>query len=471
MTKGRKRAGVAGAAAAVVLAAGLLARGRAPQGRPDVLLLTIDTLRADRLGCYGAATGSSPRIDALAASGVVFDNAACPMPLTRPSHFSMMTGLYPRQHGVLNNQGTLPDPVPTVAEAFAEAGYRTAAFVGVRLLAADSGAGQGFEVLEAPPGASWTADEVGRRAVDWVLDAPAAREPFFLWVHLFDPHMPYAPPAAFAPPATPDGADLPEVSWRRLVELAGRDDGRLSRQTLDRALSLYDGEVAFTDHWVGRVLDAVDGRRGRRAAVAFTADHGECFDHGIYFEHADCLYDGALKVPLILRGAEPERAGERRTRQVENLDLAATLLEMAGLAPSAAFTRPSLLAADGGAGGRAFFQHPLYAEHSAQNRVRRQEQIRSVAGEATRPLRPGQDELGVRTERWKYIRSGAKEELYDLRADPAERANRAAEEAAVRERMKEALAAWTRTHPLNVAAEGPINERLKETLRSLGYLQ
>jgi arylsulfatase A-like enzyme len=382
----------------------------------------------------------------------------------------MMTGLYPRQHGVLNNQGALPDAVPTVAEAFKEAGYRTAAFVGVRLLAADSGAGQGFEVLEAPPGASWTADEVGRRAVDWVTTAPAAREPFFLWVHLFDPHMPYAPPAEFTPETTADLAtDLPEVSWRRLVDLAGRAEGRLSRQTLERALSLYDGEVAFTDHWVGRVLDAVDGRRGRRTAVAFTADHGECFDHGIFFEHSDCLYDGAVKVPLILRGARREDGGERRTRQVENLDLAGTLLDMAGLPRPAPFTRPSLLGGDAGT-GRAFFQHPLYAEHSAQNRVRRQEQILSVGGDPTRPLRPGQDELGVRTERWKYIRSGDGVELYDLGTDPLERANRAGDEPAVRAQLEAAVAAWARAHPLNVA-EGPINERLKETLRSLGYLQ
>jgi arylsulfatase A-like enzyme len=462
---GSKRAWLA---AAAVLAAALVGLGRAPRGRPDVLLLTIDTLRADRLGCYGAASGSSPRLDALAASGVVFDDAACPMPLTRPSHFSMMTGLYPRQHGVVNNQGTLPEPVPTVAEAFADAGYRTAAFVGVRLLAADSGAGQGFARLEAPPGASWTADEVAGRAIGW-LASTEAREPFFLWVHLFDPHMPYAPPAPFTP-ATGD-ADLPEVSWRRLVELAGRTGGHLPRQTLDRALSLYDGEIAFTDHWVGRLLDALDARSGRpRAAVAFTADHGECFDHGIYFEHSDCLYDGALKVPLVLRHAR-ERPGQRRAGQVENLDLAGTLLDMAGLPRPPAFTRPSLLGQDARGSGRAFFQHPLYAEHSAQNRVRRQEQILSVAGEATRPLRPGEDELGVRTAGWKYIRSGGAEELYDLAADPGERRNLAAERADVRERMRGELLAWTRAHPLAVTEEGPINERLRETLRSLGYLQ
>ena len=460
--------------AALAVAAGYALLRPRGDARGDVVLVTIDTLRADRLGCYGAARGASPRIDALAAQGVVFDNAACPMPLTRPSHFSMMTGLYPRQHGVVNNQGVLGEPALAVAEVFAAAGYRTAAFVGVRLLAGESGAGQGFEVLEAPPGASWTADEVAGRAVRWVGEAPAAREPFFLWVHLFDPHMPYAPPPDFLPRGA-DGRPAPdplgEVSWRGLAALAGSSGGALSRETLGRALALYDGEIAFTDQWVGRLLDAVDSRKDRPpAAVAFTADHGECFDHGIYFEHSDCLYDGALKVPLILRPRVADRPGRREARQVENLDLAATLLDLGGVRRPATFTRPSLLAEGAPRQGRAFFQHPLYAEHSAQNRLRRQEQIRSVAGEAVRPLRPGQDELGVRTERWKYIRSAAAEELYDLGADPGERRNLAGERGDVREEMRAALAAWTRAHPLNMA-HAPLNEELKETLRSLGYLQ
>jgi arylsulfatase A-like enzyme len=448
-----------------------------PRGdtRGDVLLVTIDTLRADRLGCYGAAPGTSPHIDGLASQGVVFDNAACPMPLTRPSHFSMMTGLYPREHGVVNNQGVLGQPVLTVAEVFAAAGYRTAAFVGVRLLAGESGAGQGFEVMEAPPGASWTADEVAGRAIRWVREAPAAREPFFLWVHLFDPHMPYAPPPDFVPRAgggeRPPAETLAEVSWRGLSALASRAGGELSRETLERALALYDGEVAFTDQWVGRLLEAVDGRKDRPpAAVAFTADHGECFDHGIYFEHSDCLYDGALKVPLIVRPRAADRPGRRIARQVENLDLAATLLDLGGVRRPATFARASLLAEAAPPEGRAFFQHPLYAEQSAQNRLRRQEQIRAVAGEPVRPLRPGQDELGVRTETWKYIRSAGAEELYDLRADPGERRNLAAERGDVRDGMRSALAAWTRAHPLNMA-HAPLNEELKETLRSLGYLQ
>jgi arylsulfatase A-like enzyme len=459
-----------GAVLAVGAGVALLRPRRA--ARPDVVLVTIDTLRADRLGCYGASGGASPRIDALARSGVVFDNAACPMPLTRPSHFSMMTGLYPRQHGVVNNQGVLADPVLTVAEVFAAAGYRTAAFVGVRLLAAESGAGQGFGRLDAPPGAYWTADEVAKRAIPWVGEASASIQPFFLWVHLYDPHMPYAPPPEFrrGAAAAAEADALPEVSWKVLTELAGRAGGALSRPTLERALALYDGEVAFTDHWVGRLLDALDGRAERKAAVVFTADHGECFDHGIYFEHADCLYDGALRVPLIVRPVPPEGRGRRVARQVENLDLAPTLLALAGVPRPAGLPRASLFSAEEGGDARAYFQHPLYAEQSAQNRLRRQDQIRSVAGEPVRPLRPGQDELGVRTSAWKYIRAGDAEELYDLRADPAESRNVAAEHGDVREELRAAVAAWTRAHPLNVA-QAPLNEELKRTLRSLGYLQ
>src|SRR6185503_13110501 len=110
-----------------------------------------------------------------------------------------------------------------------------------------------------------------------------------------------------------------EVSWAGLVSLARASDGQLSRAVLDRARALYDGEIAYTDHWFGRLLDALDARPGRaRAAVVFTADHGECFDHGVFFEHSDCLYDGAVRVPLIVRPPTGGRAGERVDAQVDN---------------------------------------------------------------------------------------------------------------------------------------------------------
>jgi arylsulfatase A-like enzyme len=251
--------------------------------------------------------------------------------------------------------------------------------------------------------------------------------------------------------------------------MAGAAGGHVSRAVLDRARALYDGEIAFADHWVGRLLDALDGRRGRpRAAVAFTADHGECFDHGLYFEHSNCLYDGALRVPLVLRESRAGRAGERMAAQVESRALAPTLLALAGLAARAEIPGASLLV-PGRAEGAAFFEHPLYDGASALNRSRRQQEVRYVAGEATRPVRDGRDR-GVRTGRWKYIQSAAGEELYDLQADPAESRDVAAAAPAARDRLRAALAAWARTQPREVPA-APVSDELRETLRSLGYLQ
>jgi arylsulfatase A-like enzyme len=457
------------AAALAALAAGW-ALQRRTGARPDVVLITVDTLRADRLGCYGGAGAATPRIDALAASGILFENAACPMPMTRPSHFSMLTGLFPRQHGVVNNQGVLPESAFTVAEAFAQAGYTTSAFVGVKLLSAASGVGQGFAALDAPVGAARTADQVVTRAARWLRAAPEARRPFFLWVHLFDPHMPYAPPAGYAPPPAPGGATLEALSWPALTTLAEASGGHVPPAVLERGRALYDGEIAFADHWVGRLLDALDGRQGRpRAAVAFTADHGECFDHGLYFEHSDCLYDGAVRVPLIVRESRPGRAGQRMPGQVENRALAATLLALAGLPARPEIPGASLLVARA-ANAAAFFEHPVYDEGSIQNRTRRQQQVRYVAGQPTRPVRDALDERGVRTGRWKYLRLAHGEELYDVRADPGETRDQAAAEGAVRDHLRAATEAWARAQPRETPP-APLNDELRETLRSLGYLQ
>jgi choline-sulfatase len=479
---GRSVVPTVAAAGLVALAAWWIHRSAAhPPSRPDVLLLTIDTLRADHLGVYGATRPGTPRIDALARSGLLFENAACPMPLTRPSHFSIMTALYPRQHGVMNNQTALPGDVPTLAEAFGQAGYRTAAFVAVRLLGPDSGAARGFQTFDAPDARSSpaSADQVVGRAVRWLASDPgsnAGDAPRFLWVHLFDPHMPYVPHGP-RPAGSADliEEELPTVSWPRLIALAGRNEGRLPSEALGRARALYAGEVAFTDRWVGALLDAVDGRaRPPRAIVAFTADHGECFDHGIFFEHSECLYDGAVRVPLILRDPDGTRivAGTRVAEQVENLDIGGTLLHLAGVRAPEPFARRSLLPGPGHVPARlAFVQHPLYAQQSAENRLRRQDEVRSLGGEPIRPLRTGAEDYAVRTARWKYIASATEEELYDLSSDPAEARNVAAEQPDVRADLRRAVEGWRRAYPLRLAPSAPLSEEMKQTLRSLGYLQ
>jgi hypothetical protein len=177
--------------------------------RPDVIVVTVDTLRADHVGVY-ADGAETPRIDDLAREGTVFERCAAPMPLTRPAHFSMLTSLYPREHGVLNNAMVLPDEARSLAEILAEHGYRTGGFVGVRLLGPDSGAAQGFERFDQPEESrERRAETVVRRALDW-LDRVGREQPRFLWVHVFDPHMPYAPPEPFFG-GPEDG--LREIGW------------------------------------------------------------------------------------------------------------------------------------------------------------------------------------------------------------------------------------------------------------------
>jgi arylsulfatase A-like enzyme len=442
------------------------------RSRPNVLLITVDTLRADRLGCYGGTAAPTPHVDRLASEGLVFDNAACPMPQTRPSHFSIMTSLYPRQHGVVNNRIALPETLVTMPEVFRAAGYRTGGFVAVKLLGRDSGGAQGFGTFLAPTEqAQWPADRVVPRAVEWI-DAPDGEgRPFFLWLHLFDPHMPYAPPPPFRPPADgPIAEELPIVSWEALRTVAREQGGALSRAVLDRALALYAGEIAYTDRWIGELLSALDERGlTDRTAIAFTADHGECFDHGIYFDHTSCLYDGAVRVPLILRYPGRVPAGERRAVQVENLDIAPTLFALAGVAAPPSFGGRALLGAAGE--GAAFVEHPLLHEGGADYRSLRSEILGSVAGEPLRPTVGDEDLVGVRTPSWKYLRSGDREELYDVRSDPGETRNVAARNPAAVRRLEARLQAWLDAHPLKVADESKISEELRETLRSLGYLQ
>ena len=466
----RPRASLTAAVASVGLALATLRSGGEPS-LPNVLLITVDTLRADALGAYGAAGARTPHSDRLAREGLAFDNAACPMPMTRPSHFSMLTSRYPREHGVVNNHTRLAAAERTLAEILKEAGYRTAAFTGVALLAADSGAAQGFDTFEAPEEASDRAGEVVSKAIRW-LQGQVAQAPFFLWLHLFDPHMPYAPPAPYRDAAgRPPAHALTEFDWSDLLAVARASGGDLPRSVLDYGRALYAGEVAFTDSWIGRLLEVLDARRlTDRTAIVLTADHGECFDHGIFFEHSQCLYEGAVRVPLILRYPPAIRPGRREPRQVSSLDIAPTVLALAALPAPAAFRGHSLLKA-GPADGPVFVQHPLFQEGVQQGRGRRTDTIKSVAGMPMRPVRWQEDQLAVRTPEWKYVASGSRAvELYDLRADPAEAVELSASRPDIARALDRRLREWMAANPLNLAEGSNVNAEMREVLRTLGYV-
>lgn len=442
----------------------------APPGA-SVLLITIDTLRADHVGAYTPDTSRTPRLDELARGGTVFENAVAPMPLTRPSLFSILTSRYPREHGVLNNAISLPESAVTLAEIFRDHGYRTAAFVSVVLLDEESGAAQGFEEFRYPADSRQQLGETTvSEALSWISGLDPG-EPFFLWIHLFDPHLPYAPPPPFGRDLDPQlAASLPEVNWPQFYAVAESNDGDIPQAVFDHALALYRGEVEYTDHCVGRLLDGLEAQ-GRREGtiIAFTADHGEGFENGVYFEHADSLYDGAVRIPLIVTHPPVFRPRSRVSAQVSNLDIAPSLLMATGIEVPRTWSGRPLQEAESFGDRYVMIQHPFYQPSLARYRPKRRSAIRSVAGHPLVDILVEKQRIGIVGTEWKLVRSGGASELY-LRAT-GESADVAGENDEIRRQLEAVLARELEEHPLNLIDTDQINEELLSTLRALGYMQ
>lgn len=431
---------------------------------PDILLITVDTLRADALSIYGNSDSRTPVWQRLAATATVFERAVTPMPLTRPAHFSLFTGLHPRQHGVLNNATNLPDDVETLAEILAQRGYQTAGYVGVRLLGKGSGAEQGFQDYSAPErklqvAAPW----VVSKALAWLSRVDPDR-PIFLWVHLFDPHQPYDPPDEFRH-AADAGMPFRDARWDTLDAVAREHDGDIPRDILDYVLRLYRGEVEHTDQWLGKLIDGfAESRDLSNTLLVATADHGECFENGIYFEHADCLFEGAMHVPLLIDFPD-HRPSSRQGGVVSLLDIMPTILSTVGITPPEGLTGSSLDKPTGEVA--ALIQHPFYERGS---RLRRQRVIRSVAGQPVRPVIVDTDVTGLVDAHWKYIRWGETETLFALKPAPAEGSNVVQTHRAVTEARRASLKQRLAAVGLNLRKPGKINRQLLESLRALGYV-
>ena len=382
-------------------------------GPRPVLLVTIDTLRADRLGCYGDAGARTPVIDRLARQGVVFERAYTPAPITLPAHASILTGLLPPAHGVrANGAFALGPEMPTLAEVFRARGMATAAFVGAFPLARRFGTGRGFDHYDEAFGkAGGVRYEFSERPGSAVVAAALAwlrgqSGPVFLWVHLFEPHAPYEPPPQFA------GADP------------------------------YRGEIAAADAALAPLIAAWDARGG--GVLALLSDHGEAFGEHGEESHSLFVYDTTLRVPLILRGAGLP-AGQRVPVSVGIERVAATLVEAAGL--SAALPGKSLLPA---ARGQRAAAEPLYAESLAPR------------------LDFGWSELrSWREGRYKYVRA-PRPELFDIDSDPGEARNLAGARPSQLAAMEKALALASREDRM---ARARPDAEAAERLRALGYVQ
>jgi arylsulfatase A-like enzyme/Tfp pilus assembly protein PilF len=398
---------------------------------PNVLLITIDTLRADRLGCYGFGLAHTPAIDRLAREGVRCADATTTAPITLPAHSSIMTGLYPPAHGVRDNGNYAlgPDAV-TLAERLGAAGYRTAAFVSALVLTRRYGLDQGFEVYdddlwsEDAPQLFMIRDRPAARTADrglawldgWWSSAP--RAPFFLWVHFFDPHQPYE---------------------SRSVDLAAL------------APTAYDAEIAEADRGVGRLLAWLE-QHGilDDTLVVLTADHGESLGEHGEPTHGIFVYDATIRVPLLWRlpGALP--AGSTYTGPVRHIDIVPTALAALGLRGGVPTQGVNLLPA---------FQGHIRPPHVAQYaEARLAEEGFGMAPLAT-----------VRHDGRKWI-AAPRPELYDLRADPKELHNVYPSEAArpLEETMHGILADGARR--ALPAPTREIDRETEEMLRALGYM-
>lgn len=423
MTKSRRAlilVGVVCFAAAAVAGIWLLLRPT----QPDILLITLDTTRADRIGAYGYRGARTPVLDQFAREGVLFERAFSPAPLTLPVHASLMTGLYPPEHGLrTNGYGSLSTDRTTLSEILTGAGYDCAAFVASFVLDHKFGLSQGFQEYDDDlVGATPTQDAIHRyrdgklvvdSALKW-LTAPHSR-PFFCWVHLYDPHAPY--------------------------------DARTKEFGEAFAKSPYDGEIAYTDQQVGRLLAFLKARPNTIVIIA--GDHGESLGEHHELQHGYTLYNCTQHVPLMIRGVPAARIGSRVPTNVSLVDLLPTVTETLGLP-----TPP-------GISGRSF--------------------ARALTGQVLEPrlcyggtddpfLQNGWSPLrSLTTERWKYIRT-TKPELYDLQSDPRELKNLAAESAPQLQEFEKQLLALEARMTVGEAAQVQLSESEKRVLQGLGYI-
>jgi len=423
---------------------------------PSLLLVTIDTLRADHVGAYGDADAETPALDGLARRGLLFERAWTAVPITLPSHATLLSGLYPHEHGARDNGlYCVPDAVRLLPEALSERGWRTGAFVGSVVLAARYGLDQGFDAYDVPqPGAGGDAEGgVERRAgavVDaalaW-LDTLPADERFLLWVHLYDPHARYEPPEPWA----------------------------------SRHAESYDGEIAYADSQLLRLLAAL-AERGRddRLAVIATADHGESLGEHGEPTHGVFIHDATMRVPLIVvapGGLVAEPAGGRRSAAPVSLaDVPATALDLLGLPRDIlpAARTPSLLAsaADATAATDARPDAPPGGSGAAgggdpdvpgPGRALYLESLLPLHQHRWQPLR------GVVWDGWKLIDTSPPE-LYALDDDPRETVERTEAEPARLAAAREHLAALLARHrTVALEAQAP-TEAERGQLEALGYV-
>lgn len=421
-------------AVATIASAALLrgVGGSAYGAQPNLVLITIDTVRADRMGFLGSKRGLTPNLDALARDAVVFRLAYAQAPLTPTSHATILTGTYPQFHGVADFGMPISPRAVTLAEVLGAHGYRTAAFVGSIILDPYSGLAPGFERgfqhFEAGfrlgrPGRESRYETVERRAGEVVSRAIAwlqkdSRPPFFLWVHLYDPHDPYDPP----PPYSKRFASSP-----------------------------YDGEIAYADSALAKLFQELKSRGlYDDSLIAVMGDHGEAFGEHGEKNHGIFLYNETIQVPFVLKLPGERFAGKSVDAAVELVDFAPTALAVLQLAPPSSVQGTSLFSL---IEGKSHHRQPAYSQTDYPRRAFGWSSLQAL-----------------RSSKYLFV-NAPRSELYDLAADPEEKTNLVDKNSAVAAQLRTDLeSVRARFSAKGTAARAPLGPEELEKLRSLGYV-
>ncbi|MDH4219094.1 MAG: sulfatase-like hydrolase/transferase [Candidatus Aminicenantes bacterium] len=402
--------------------------------KPNIMLITLDTTRADRLSCYGYSGVKTPHLDALANKGIVFEQCTASSPLTLPSHASMMTGMYPTYHGVrVNGNTALSDEQTTIAEVLSGQGYQCGAFIGAFVLDGRWGLKQGFQHYDDQfdlrkykhidlgavqrPG-----NQVMNVALDWLDEQKG--NPFFAWIHLYDPHAPYEPPEPYY--------------------------SEYSHQGLS---GLYDGEIAFMDEQIGRCVSWLEKNGlSKKTIIVLIGDHGEGLGSHGEGTHGYFIYEYAVHVPLLIIAPFPKLQGKRAASQVRAVDVYPTILELAKIESSAKTQ------------GRSLLPEMFRPEKKEDD---------YAYGESMAPnIQFGWSPLYfLRTTRYKYI-DAPRPELYDLTKDADEQTNLFQQYPKIAREMKDELdrlmAETSKDAPVPQAAN--LDKETVKRLAALGYI-
>ncbi len=471
--------------------------------RPNIVLISIDTLRADHLSCYGYHRRTSPNIDRIAAEGVRFEQAYSNAVWTPPSHASMLSGLYPSQHGVTDNT-TLSKSLPTIAETLLKAGYDTAGFVNNPLVGAmvglDRGHEQFFEMWRGVTSgsrfvrachylyrrlrdAAGVNDHGGlatnQKVQQWLQQRTKSDKPFYLFLHHIEPHNPIAAPRPFRYKfVTPDVSAA--IDRNKLAKMANNplcyftQDITLTETERSYLIGLYDGEIAYVDHLLGQLINYLrEMNRLDNTLLIVTADHGEHLGEHDFYSHVASLYEPIVRIPVIIRYPELYEPGTVVDGPVQTVDIFPTILQAIGQKHSGPLPLQGTSLAPVQGRVQIDKERPIIAEW--EGRIPKFVKSRSLEqqnGVIQRNAFMSVKLKMVRQGRFKYILSeDGNEQLYDLRLDAEERCNIADANSEQRRRLRQHLALLDNDQEFAAkVSETEIDADLEARLKGLGYL-